>query len=103
MTVEEQEKISRMKAADVLALRKIKLYAIKRSSTTYVFYFAINPWNARKLHHEIYGRWENHIIDAYNQMIDKGLYFPDTKETKTFRELLKETVEFPRWICEMDM
>ena len=102
LTAEEHTEISRMKMADVLAMRKIKLYAIKRSSTTYVFYFAMNAWEARELHHQIYGRWENRIVYAYNQMIDKGLYFPDTKEVKTFRELMKETVVFPRLVCEME-
>lgn len=102
LTVEEQTEISRMKEQDVLAMRKIKLYAIKRNATTYAFYFAKNPLEARELHHQIYGQWENRIVDAYNQMIDKGLYFQDTKETKTFRELMKETVEFPRLVCEME-
>ncbi len=103
MTVEEHVEIGRMKAADVLAMRKIKLYAIKKSATTYVFYFASNAWEARELHHQIYDCCENRVIDAYNQMVDKGLYFPETNCTKAFRELLTETVEFPRWVCEMEM
>lgn len=103
LTIEEQEEIKTMREADLLNIRKVKLYVIKRSSTTYVFYFANNPWDARKLHHELYGRWENHITYAYNQMIDKSLYYPDSKETKTFRELLKESVVFPRWVCELDV
>ncbi|HWL24794.1 MAG TPA: hypothetical protein VNR38_13785, partial [Ureibacillus sp.] len=102
LTSEEHAEISRMKEQDVLAMLKIKLYAIKRNATTYAFYFAKNAWEARELHHQIYGQWENRIVDAYNQMIDRGLYFPDTKETKTFRELMKETVVFPRLVCEME-
>jgi len=102
LTVEEQEEIRGMKKEDVLAMRKIKLYAIKRNTTTYVFYFAMNAWEARELHHQIYGQWENRIVDAYNQMIDRGLYFPDRKETKTFRELMRGMVEFPGWVCELE-
>jgi len=91
-----------MKQQDLLAMQKIKLYAIKRNTTTYVFYFALNAWEARELHHQIYGQWENRIVDAYNQMIDRGLYFPDRKETKTFRELMRGMVVVPGWVCEME-
>ncbi|KGR76160.1 hypothetical protein [Ureibacillus sinduriensis] len=103
LTREEQDKIRDMHTADKLGMRTIKLYAIKRNPTNYVFYFASNAWDARELHHQLYGCWENHLISAYNQMIDKGLYFPDRKITRTFRELMKETVVFPRWVCEVGM
>ncbi|MFC7686248.1 hypothetical protein [Ureibacillus sp. GCM10028918] len=103
LTPKEQEEIRKIHVEDILDMRKIKLYAIKRGATTYVFYFAHNAWEARELHYQLYGNWENRIVYAYNQMIDKGLYFPDIKETKTFRELMRETVVFPRWVCEMEV
>ncbi|WP_137727270.1 hypothetical protein [Lysinibacillus sp. SGAir0095] len=102
LTREEQNEIRDMHVADILQMRRIKLYAIQRGENTYNFYFANNAWDARELHHQIYGEWKKHIISAYNQMIDRALYFPDTKETKTFRELKRETVVFPRWVCEME-
>lgn len=102
LSVEELNELSAIKAADVLNMRPVKLYAIQKNTTTFVFYFAKNALEVQTLHNQLYVEWEKYIIDAYNQMIDKSIYYPETKVTKTFRQLMKETVEFPRWVCEME-
>lgn len=102
MTDQEWEEFRRMKAQNPLQLRPIKLYAIKRTRSAYVFYFARNEREVQHLHSRLYHSWETRIIYAHNQMIDRCLYFPETKETKTFRQLLWETVEFPAWVCELE-
>lgn len=101
-TKSEMEDFRLLRDSDTLNMRPIKIFAIQNNTNTYAFYFAKCLGDARKLHHQLYGVWENKITIAYNQMIDKSIYFPHSNETKTFRQLLKETVVFPRWVCEME-
>ncbi|MFJ8236370.1 hypothetical protein ACIQ34_11550 [Ureibacillus sp. NPDC094379] len=102
LTEQEQFEFDEMRSKNTLNLRPNQLYAIKRSAEQYVFYFAQNAGEARKLHHQLYGEWVSKLTNAHNQMMDKSLYFPETNETKTFRELLHDTWEFPCRVCELD-
>ncbi|MGE7666630.1 hypothetical protein ACQKMN_13055 [Ureibacillus composti] len=101
LTEQEQMEFDEMRSRNTLNLRPNQLYAIKRSAEQYVFYFAQNAGEARKLHHQLYGEWVSKLTNAHNQMMDKSLYFPETNETKTFRELLHDTWEFPCRVCEL--
>lgn len=99
LTKEELEEFLEIKRRDTLKMRPVKLYAIKRNSNLYDFYFAKTPEQAAHLHHQLFGERVNKVIDAYNKMIDKSIYDPNTKSTRTFREIMRETNQLPRYVC----
>lgn len=98
---EETKEFEQFRASDYLNMRPIKLYAIKCNEHSYAFYFAQNALDARELHYKIYGQWANKINSCYNQMIDKLIYCPYTKQTKSFRESLKRGEGVPWFVGEV--
>lgn len=98
----EQQEFEEMRAKDMMKLRQMKLYAIWQNDKTYAFYFGKSVEEAAKLHEQRTKQKVAKIYNCYNQMIDKAIYFPDTNRTKTFREILKETHEFPCFVLEME-
>ncbi|WP_449445246.1 hypothetical protein, partial [Ureibacillus acetophenoni] len=57
--------------------------------------------DARELHYKVYGQWVNKVFSCYNQMIDTSLYFPEIKQYKSFRELIREAGECPWYVGEV--
>jgi len=102
LTPEEYEKFQEIKRRDVLQMRPIKLYAIQRNGHLYDFYFAKTPEEAAFLHYQLFGEKVRKVIDAYNKMMDMGIYNTETKRTSTFRELMKEYVNFPVYVCTLE-
>nr|WP_106782761.1 hypothetical protein [Lysinibacillus timonensis] len=102
LSEEEEKEFQRMRAKDVLNMRPIKIYAIKCSADCYAFYFASNALEARELHFKHYGQLVNKITSCYNQMIDTSIYYPASKQTKSFRELMKEKDEIPCLVVELE-
>lgn len=99
LTTEELVEFLEIKRRDTLKMRPVKLYAIKRNGNLYDFYFAKTPEQAAHLHHQLFGEKVVKVIDAYNKMIDKAIYDPKSKTTRTFREVMRETVKLPRYVC----
>ena len=99
---EEQKEFEILRANDLLCMRTVKIYAVKRGESCFAFYFALNEGEVRKLNYKIYGEWVVKMTSCYNQMIDKGLYFPDTNQTKTFRQLMREAEEIPWFVGEVE-
>jgi len=97
----EQIEFDQMRTQDFLKLRQIQLYAVKQKNN-YIFYFGHNAIEVATYHKRLYRQKVRKLTNCHNQMMDKSLYFPETKQTKTFRELLKETHQFPCYICEME-
>lgn len=102
LTEEETKEFEQLRASDPLKMRPLNLYAIKRSLDCYAFYFAQNAIQARELHYETHGEWANKMSSCYIQMIDKSIYDPDTKQTKSFRDLMREVVDFPCFVAEVE-
>ncbi|SOC41444.1 hypothetical protein [Ureibacillus acetophenoni] len=101
LTDEEELEFKNLRIKDVLNMRPVKIYAIQCSERSYAFYLAENALDARELHYRIYGRWVNKVYSCYNQMIDDSLYFPEMKQYKSFRELIKGAREFPCFVGEV--
>ncbi|NLY79578.1 MAG: hypothetical protein GX072_06715 [Lysinibacillus sp.] len=101
LTQEELMDFLTMKSRDTLKMRPVKLYAIKRNNNLYDFYFANTPEQAAKLHNQLFGEQVKKVIDAYNQMIDKAIYNPKTNRTMTFREVMRETLRTPSYVCTL--
>lgn len=101
-TEEEQKEFELLRANDWLCMRPVKIYAVKRGEKRFAFYFALNEREVRKLHYQMYGEWVVKMISCYNQMIDKSLYFQETKQTRSFRELIREAEEFPWFVGEVE-
>ncbi|UYB50201.1 hypothetical protein OCI51_27110 (plasmid) [Lysinibacillus capsici] len=91
-----------MYQSDVLQMRNIKLFAVRVNIREFAFYFAKNPAEVQVEHQKIYGNLPKKMSNAYNQMIDRSFYFPESKQYKSFRDLLAETVEFPKYVCTLE-
>lgn len=99
---DEYTQFLKMYQSDVLQMRNIKLFAVQVSIREFAFYFAKNPAEVQVEHQKIYGNLPKKMSNAYNQMIDRSFYFPESKQYKSFRDLLAETVEFPKYVCTLE-
>ena len=99
---DEYNRFLQMYQSDVLQMRRIKLFAVQVSIREFAFYFAKNPAEVQVEHQKIYGNLPKKMSNAYNQMIDRSFYFSESKQYKSFRDLLKETVEFPKYVCTLE-
>lgn len=102
LTPSELQEFEEMRTKDMMKLRQVQLYAIKNTHNTYAFYFGKNVEEVANLHEQRTKQKVTKIYNCYNQMIDKSLYFQDTNETKTFREILKEMNDFPCFLVELN-
>lgn len=98
---EEYQEFLDMKRRDVLKMRPVKLYAIRRNNNLYDFYFAKTARDAADLHFRLFGQQVRKVIDAYDKMMDKEIYNEETKKVKSFREICKETLHFPIYVCTL--
>lgn len=99
---DEYAQFMQMYQSDVLQMRSIKLFAVQTNIKEFAFYFAKHPSEVQVEHQKIFGVLPKKISNAYNQMIDRSLYFPEINQYKSFRELLAETIEFPKYICALE-
>lgn len=99
---DEYSQFLQMYQSDVLQMRSIKLFAVQTNIKEFAFYFAKNPSEVQVEHQKIFGVLPKKMSNAYNQMIDRSLYFPEIKQYKSFRELLVETIKFPKYICTLE-
>lgn len=90
-----------MTKSDYLKMRIIKLYVIPLTGNTFAFYLTKDTNNLEKLHAQIFKQKPKKIIDAY-RLIDRTLYFPDANTYKSFRDISKETVDFPKFVCTLE-
>jgi len=103
LTDAEELELKNLRIKDVLNMRPVKIYAIQCRESSYAFYLAQDALDARELHYRIYGRWVNKVYSCYNQMIDTSLYFPEMKQYKSFRQLIREAGEFSWYVGEMNI
>lgn len=99
---DEYNQFLQMYQSDVLKMRRVKLFAVQVNIREFAFYFSENPAEVQVEHQKIYGNLPKKMSNAYNQMIDRSFYFPESKQYKSFRDLLAETVEFPKYVCTLE-
>lgn len=102
LQLDEYVQFQQMYQSDVLQMRSIKLFAVQTSIREFAFYFAKNPAEVQVLHQKIFGVLPKKMSNAYNQMIDRHMFFPEQNKYKSFREILAETIEFPKYVCTLE-
>ena len=98
---QERTDFYKLYKADTLQMRPIKLFAVQISQHDFAFYFSATATDVQHLHFRLFNKNPHKVFNAYEKRIDRSLYFFDTKQYKSFRELLKETLEFPKYICTL--
>ncbi|MFY3791077.1 hypothetical protein ACOQFO_05180 [Ureibacillus sp. MALMAid1270] len=102
LTDQEVHEFEEMNKKNLLKITPIKLFAIKHGNENYAFYFGATAEEVIALHEKRTRVKVNKITNCHNQMIDKSIYCPETKTTKTFRQMMKYQFEFPCYVCEME-
>ncbi|MEG0258441.1 MAG: hypothetical protein RR651_01095 [Lysinibacillus sp.] len=102
LSKEEQSDFHNMLKSDLLQMRPIKIFAVQVDNKNFAFYFAREVAEAKALHTQLFKILPTVVYPAYEKMIDRGLYFSEIKKYKSFRELLQETIEFPKYICTLE-
>lgn len=93
--------IENMIANDYLKLRLIKLLAVPLNNKEFAFYLTKKTEDIAEIHFKNFNKQPTKIIDAH-RMMDKSLYFEDSKTTMTFRDISKKTADYPTLVCVLE-
>lgn len=93
--------IGDMVKTDYLKMRIIKLFAVPLNPKEFAFYLAKSHEDIEAIHFRTFKKKPPKIVDAY-RMMDHDLYFEDKKKCESFRDIAKQTIEFPSFVCILE-
>lgn len=93
--------ISDMVKDDYLKMRIIKLFAVPLNQKEFAFYLSKSHEDIEAIHFKHFKKKLTKLVDAY-RMMDHILYFEDKKSYESFRDIAKQTIDFPSFVCVLE-
>lgn len=96
------DKIKKAIATDSLKLysNMIKLFLVRRECD-YAIYLAKTQKEVARLHDQIFRERAYNVVDMTHKK-DTSIYDEQAKKYKSFREIQKDTVKYPSFVCLID-